>query len=284
MILIADSGSTKTAWRLVDNNKQIFQYSTQGFNPFFQNTAQISTELETVLLPELRKNTTDDPDQIFFYGAGCSSEDRCAVVRDSIRSQFPRSEIFVDHDLLGAARATCGRNEGISAILGTGSNSCLYDGDQIVDHISSLGFILGDEGSGAHIGKELIRSYIYRELPDNLRKKFEERFNPDVNVILEAVYKQPLPNRYLASYSKFVFQNSSDPFISGIVAKCFASFLDHHIRKYEGYEVLPMHVVGSVGFYYSNILRAVATEKGIFIDKVLEAPIAGLTLYHLNEN
>jgi N-acetylglucosamine kinase-like BadF-type ATPase len=283
MILIADSGSTKTAWRLVNDKKEIFQYSTQGFNPFFQSTEQIAEELKNVLLPEMRKNESSDPDEVFFYGAGCSSEDRCNIVRSAISTVFPKAAISIDHDLLGAARATCGRNEGIATILGTGSNSCLYDGDQIVDHITSLGYILGDEGSGSHIGKEILRAYIYRELPDELRNKFEERFKPDVNEILESVYKKPLPNRYLASFSKFVFQNSSDPFINSLVAKCFSSFIDHHIRKYEGYTVLPTHVVGSVGFYYSNILRAVATEKGVYIDKILEAPIAGLTLYHLNE-
>lgn len=284
MMLIADSGSTKTAWRYITSDKQIHQHLTQGFNPYFQTKEQISQEIKNVLLPELSKNNGSSPSQIFFYGAGCSSEEKCDIVKAAIRSSFPESEIEVKHDLLGAARATCGHSQGIAGILGTGSNSCLYDGESIVDNVPSLGFILGDEGSGAHLGKALVRAYLYRELPKELSEKFEERFRISKDDVLEAIYKKPLPNRYLATFSKFIFQNSTDPFISKMVAGCFSEFFDHHITKYPGYDVLPMHVVGSVGFYYSNILRAVATEKSVYIDRILEAPIAGLTLYHLNES
>lgn len=284
MMLIADSGSTKTAWRYISPDRQIHQHFTQGFNPYFQTKDQISAEIKNVLLPELIVKNGEQPEKVFFYGAGCSSEDKCRIVKEAIGENFPGSEIEVHHDLLGAARATCGRNEGIVAILGTGSNSCLYDGDEIVDNVPSLGFILGDEGSGAHLGKALVRAWVYRELPKELNKRFEERFKTTKDEILESVYKKPLPNRYLASFSKFVFQNSTEPFIAAMVARCFEEFFDRHIVKYSGYDVLPMNVVGSVGFYYSNILRAVATEKGVFIDKILEAPIAGLSLYHLNES
>lgn len=282
MLLIADSGSTKTSWRFITPDKQIFQHNTQGFNPYFQNTIQIKDELRTVLVPGMEQSHR--PERIFFYGAGCSSEEKCKVVEEAIRAVFPSADVEIHHDLLGAARATCGREEGIAAILGTGSNSCLYDGNDIVEHIPSLGYILGDEGSGAHLGKALICAYIYKELPEQLAKRFEERFKPDKDQILETVYKKPLPNRYLASFSKFIFQHLGDPFIAQMVARSFNEFFDHHICKYSNYDKIRMNVVGSVGFYYSNILRAVAIERGILIDKILEAPIAGLTLYHLNEN
>lgn len=283
MLLIADSGSTKTSWRYITRDKQISQHSTQGFNPYFQNTAQIADELRNVLVPELRSASHPDPEQVFFYGAGCSNEEKCKVVYLAIKDAFPKAEVEIHHDLLGAARATCGRQPGIAAILGTGSNSCSYDGEDITEHIPSLGYILGDEGSGAHLGKNLISGYLYRELPDDLDRRFRERFNLNKDEVLESIYKKPLPNRYLATFSKFIFQNMNDPWMLKMVTRCFSEFFDHHICKYSNYDKLPMHVVGSVGFYYSNILRAIATERGVLVDKILEAPIAGLTLYHLNE-
>jgi glucosamine kinase len=286
MILIADSGSTKTDWRLVGENKSIHQFSTAGFNPLFQSTEDISREIREKLVPAIKQSGTAIPGAgsgIFFYGASCSSEDRNKIVRDAIAENFPGATIDVEHDLLGAARAVCGHSEGIAAILGTGSNSCFYDGKEIIDNIPSLGFILGDEGSGARLGMALVHGYFYREMPAAMAKRFEERFNITKEDVLEAVYKKPLPSRYLASFSKFIFQNLKERYMVDLVANCFRQFFDAQVSKYERYREVPVNVVGSVGFYYSNILRAVAQEKGIAMGRILETPIASLTLFHTGE-
>jgi N-acetylglucosamine kinase-like BadF-type ATPase len=285
MILIADSGSTKTDWRLVDENKKIHQFSTAGFNPLFQSTEIISKELREVLLPQFATANVEasKPMQVFYYGASCSSEERNKTVRDAIAQSFPKAEIEVDHDLLGAARALCGHEAGIAVILGTGSNSCYYDGKEIVENVPSLGYILGDEGSGAHIGKTFITAYLYKEMPEDLSQRFSERFKITKEDVLEAVYKKPMPSRFLASFSKFIYQNLKEQYVVDLVAGCFRQFFDKQACKYEKHNEVQMHSVGSVGFYYSNILRAVAVEKGVNVGRIIETPIAGLTLYHAGE-
>lgn len=285
MMLIADSGSTKTDWRLVDENKNIHQFSTAGFNPLFQSTEVISKELREVLLPQLLSAGIEAgrPMQIFYYGASCSSEERSKIVRDAIAQNFPKAEIEVEHDLLGAARALCGHEAGIAAILGTGSNSCYYDGKEIVENVPSLGFILGDEGSGAHIGKRFITDYLYKEMPADLAQRFYDRFKITKEDVLDAVYKKPMPSRFLASFSKFIYQNLKEQYVVDLVANCFRDFFDRQVCKYEKHKEVQLHSVGSVGFYYSNILRAVAVEKGVSTGRIIETPIAGLTLYHTEE-
>ncbi|MGZ4035898.1 MAG: N-acetylglucosamine kinase, partial [Bacteroidia bacterium] len=166
---------------------------------------------------------------------------------------------------------------------GTGASTCYYDGINIVEKIPSLGYILGDEGSGAHIGKTFIQAYLNKEMPANLSDRFYERFKLGKDEILDAVYKQPMPNRFLASFSKFIYQNLKEQFVVDMVAGCFGEFFDKHICKYQKHKEVKLSCVGSVAFYYSNILRAVALNKGVNIDTIIETPIAGLTLYHLGE-
>ena len=285
MILIADSGSTKTDWRLIDDQKKIHQYSTQGFNPYFQNEAEIAEIIKSELSPQLSSHSLlvpeAGPSQIFFYGAGCGADSKKEIVRGALRQNFPLSVIEINTDLLGAARALCGSDAGIAAILGTGANTCYYDGSIIVENRSSLGFILGDEGSGAHISKTFVQAYLNGEMPAALSTRFFERFKLSTNDILDAVYKKPMPNRFLASFSKFIYQNLKEQFVIDLVANCFEQFFDKHICKYAKHQELKLSCVGSVAFYYSNILRAVAENKGVNIDKIIETPIAGLTLYHL---
>jgi glucosamine kinase len=287
MILIADSGSTKTDWRLIDNDKKIHQFSTLGFNPYFQSTEDISKELREKLLPAIQgaitPKFTDPKPEVHFYGAGCSSETKCKIVHDAIIVNFPGAQVHVEHDLLGAARAVCGREAGIAAILGTGSNSCYYDGNDIVENVDSLGFILGDEGSGAYIGKKFVQDYLNKEMPAAISQRFFERFGLKKEDILDAIYKKPMPNRFLASFSKFIYQNLKEQYIIDLVANAFRDFFDKHICKYPKHREVQFHCVGSVGFYYSNILRAVAQEKGVAPGRIIETPIAGLTLYHLGE-
>lgn len=280
MILIADSGSTKTDWRLIDGNTK-HQFSTQGLNPYFLNSETIVNILQTELLIHPQMNRTGIA-EIHFYGAGCATDSKKEIIRTALYELFPKAAINVDTDLLGASRALCGAEPGIAAILGTGSNTCYYDGLKIAENRASLGYALGDEGSGAHIGKTFIQAYLNREMPQHLADRFYERFKLSTADILDAVYKKPMPNRFLASFSKFIYQNLKEQYITDLVINCFEQFFDKHICKYNKYKELKLSCVGSVGFYYSNILRAVATKKGVAIDKIVETPIAGLTLYHTN--
>lgn len=285
MILIADSGSTKTDWRLVDEKKNIHQFHTLGFNPYFQSTSDISKELSENLIPSINKveNFSSNILEVHFYGAGCSSPAKCDTVKAAIEENLKGAKINVHHDLLAAARAVCGHKPGIAAILGTGSNSCYYDGRKVVENVFSLGYLLGDEGSGAHIGKTFLRAYLYDELPKNIKENFTQRHTLTKEEILENIYKKPMPSRYLASFSKFVFQNIKEQYFIDMVAGCFREFFDKHICKYSKHKEVPMSCIGSVGFYYSNILKNVAAEKGVIMDKIIETPIAGLTLFHLGE-
>ncbi len=307
MILIAESASTKTDWRLIDGKKQIHQYATQGYNPYFQDSHEISESIKSEFLPKLKSTFSHLPSQLFFYGAGCGSDSKKEVVRAALIQNFPLSIIEINTDLLGAARAMCGSKPGIVAILGTGSNTCYYDGSSIIENITSLGFILGDEGSGAHMGKTFIQSYLNKEMPTDLSARFFDRFKLSTDDILDAVYKKPMPNRFLASFCKFIYQNLKEQFVIDMVAGCFEQFFDKHICKYYlnpshspphppsasspkekgsgnsllGERKLKLSCTGSVAYYFSNILKAVAAKKNINIDMITETPIAGLTLYHL---
>ena len=283
MILIADSGSTKTDWRLIDEKKQIHQFSSQGINPYFQNTEQIDEILKMELLPVLKSIIQHPISNIFFYGAGCRVEDKKAIVLAALAKNFTGAKIAVHTDLLGAARSLCGSKPGIAAILGTGANTCYYDGENIAENRTSCGFILGDEGSGAHIGKTFIQAYLNDELPGDLSERFFGRFKLTKDDIIDAVYRQPMPNRFLASFSKFIYQNLKEQYIIDLVAGCFEQFFNKHICKYEKHKELKLSCTGSVAFYYSNILRAVAANKGVNIDTIVETPISGLTLFHLGE-
>jgi N-acetylglucosamine kinase-like BadF-type ATPase len=283
MILIADSGSTKTDWRLIDTAKQIHQFSTQGINPFFQTSEQIEQMLEAELIPQLKIHRSNPELEIFFYGAGCKLDDKKEIVKKALSGIFPGSEIIINSDLLGAARALCGRNAGIVAILGTGSNTCYYDGKEIVENRISTGYILGDEGSGAHIGKTFIQAYLNDELPLDLANRFFERFKLSKDDIIDAVYRKPLPNRFLASFCKFIYQNLKEQYIIDLVVECFNQFFDKYVCRYKKSKELKLSCTGSVAFYFSNILRAVASNKGVNIETIIETPIAGLTLYHLGE-
>jgi glucosamine kinase len=280
MILIADSGSTKTDWRLIDQERKIHQFSSEGINPYFQEKDQIIEIINSASFPAFLKTS---PGTIFFYGAGCSAESKKLLVQEALSAVFPAMTITIETDLLGAARSVCGHHPGIAAILGTGMNSCIYDGRHITENRTSLGFILGDEGSGAHIGKTFIAAFLNDELPATIASRFTERYKLSKDEIINSVYKKPMPNRFLASFSKFVYQNLKEQYMIDVVSKCFHEFLDMHICKYSSHKDLKLNCAGSVAFYFSDILRSVAESRGINIDTIVETPIAGLTLFHLGE-
>jgi glucosamine kinase len=278
MILIAESGSTKTDWRIIREDGTISQAKTVGFNPYYQTTEDIAEELRKNLLPQITGIVTE----VFYYGTGITNDEKSTVITSAIRSVFTDIQTIEAHsDMLAAARALCGRDAGIACILGTGSNSCFYDGAEISFQIPPLGFWLGDEGSGGNLGKNLILSYLHKEMPEDLRAKFEKRFGvKDRLEIIENAYQKPFPNRYFASFSKFLFDNRQHPFAYHLVSHAFGMFFEKYILKYPDFKSYKIHFTGSVAFYYSDMLRRVATEKGCSVGVIMESPIAGLTLFH----
>lgn len=275
MILIADSGSTKTDWRIINSEGRISQAQCGGINPYYLDSATILAEIQSVL-PQLE----DEISEIYFYGSGCSTDGNIAKVHKAISHVFPESKIQINHDLLAAAHALCGEEQGIACILGTGTNSCLYDGGHIIDNISSLGYILGDEGGGIYLGKRLISDYLRRNMPDKVSGKIEQRFNLSKDDVLRQVYLEEGGSKYIASFSKFIFQNIKEPYLYQLVYDAFTEFFERNVMKYENYQNYKVHFTGSVAFYYSDILRQVANDKGIVVRNIIESPISGLTLYH----
>ena len=277
MILIADSGSSKTDWRLIDEEGRIHQAKTMGINPLLHTEDEILALLQNELLPQLSQKQVKEA---YFYGAGCASEKACTLISHALEKIFPGVRASVTHDLLAAARALCNQEAGIACIVGTGSNSCLYDGEKIIDKIPPLGYVLGDEGSGSYIGKQLLNAYLKRDMPEDLSMKFKKRFEIDIETVLENVYRQPSPSRYIAGFSRFAFHHLKHPYIFRMVYKSFEDFFDKNVCKYDNYAAYKIHFTGSVAFYYSNLLRQVANDRGLFVKNIVEAPIAGLTLYH----
>jgi N-acetylglucosamine kinase-like BadF-type ATPase len=276
MILIADSGGSKTDWRLIKKDGTIGQASAPGFNPYYQPIDDLKKNVQEILLPKIQ----DHVSKIFFYGAGVSSVKNQLTIKSAFLEFFPEAQIEIGWDLLAAARALCGREPGIACIMGTGSNSCLYDGEKIIDNVANLGWILADEGSGANIGRKFLVDYLRNKLPDALAKNFRERFPLTREEFLEKVYQQEKPSAFLASFAKFIFQHLKEPYCYKLIYDSFAEFYENNVMKYANYQNLKVHFTGSIAFYFSDVLRQVANDKGITVKNILEGPIAGLTLYH----
>lgn len=276
MILIADSGGSKIDWRLLKRDGNIEQANAPGFNPYYQPIDDLSKSVQTTLIPKIDEHV----DKIFFYGAGVSSEKNQLTIKDALNVFFPDATIEIGWDLLAAARALCGDEAGIACIMGTGSNSCLYDGEKIIGNVANLGWILADEGSGAFLGKRLVVDYLRDKLPTALAGQFQARFPYHREEILERVYQQEKPSAFLASFAKFIFQHLKEPYCYKLVYESFAEFYENNVMKYENYQTLKVHFTGSIAFYFSDILRQVANDKGITVKNILEGPISGLTLFH----
>lgn len=274
--LIADSGSTKTDWLVVRGGAVIRSMCTKGMNPYFQSYEEIQMEIETVLAPEIKDLSVD---AVYFYGAGCVF-DKADIMWKAISSCIP-SEIYVYSDLLAAAHSTCGHEAGIACIIGTGSNSCFYDGRKIKKNISPLGFILGDEGGGAMLGRILASDVLKGILSKPLQDAFFERFRMTHAEILDRVYKKPFPNRFLASLSPFLHEHLDEPEIRQIVINSFNSFLTRNVMQYD-YKEYRANFVGSVAYHYEGILRETSEAAGIHVGKIIKNPIEGLIDYYNN--
>lgn len=278
MILIADGGSTKTDWRLIAEHTETKSVQTVGFNPYLSTSAEIEEILWKELDPFISNRSLK---QVFYYGAGCSTNAKNEIVAEAIGKLFPHAEICIYHDLLGSARASCGETTGIACILGTGSNSCLYDGTRIVENVLSLGYFFGDEGSGAALGKMLLTAYLHDDLPSDLKSGFNTSYGLSLENILDAIYNQPKPNRFLASFSEFIFAFREHPFVRNLIIENFKAFFRYFVMRYPGYADLPVNCVGSVAYYYEPALRSVALDLGIRVNKIIRNPIEGLVDYHV---
>ncbi len=279
MLLIADSGSTKTDWTLTDG-KVSNQFHTIGYNPYFIDTEAIYYSISENLLREFDASKVS---KVFFYGAGCSTDAKKDIVRKALNRAFPTAaEIFVGHDLLAAARALLGKEIGFAAILGTGANSCLYDGNDCSVNIDSLGYLLGDEGSGSYIGKKIVRDFMRRRLEPELQKRFKERFQIENNEqIFHTLYTTQFPNRYLASFCKFADEFVTHPYIRNKVRDSFRDFFKNLVSKYPDYKNYSFNCIGSVGFIFKDILEEVADSYDMKMGKVIQSPMKDLVDFHL---
>jgi N-acetylglucosamine kinase-like BadF-type ATPase len=278
--LIADSGSTKTSWCLIDDIKKN-NLTTQGISPYFLTSHEIETILRMEMLPKLKKKI---PEEVFFYGTGCSNVSNIKSVHQAFKSVFPDAKIKIEHDLMGAAKALCGHEKGIACILGTGSNSCYYNGKKIVKNSPGLGYVLGDEGSGAYLGKKVIQHYLYGTFEPELMHRFEEKYQTNVNQILDAVYRQPFPNRYLAGFTTFLIENRGHYMIENIIEDGINDFFFNHIYKYRESWNLPINFIGSVAYGFRDVLKDLCNSYELQLGKVLKDPMVGLIKYHQPEN
>ncbi len=276
MFLLAESGSSKTDWLLADKNQIFARCQTKGLNPYFIN----SEDVTNVLLNEVSSIVgINKIDKIFFYGSGCSAESSKKVIFDGISSVFDVA-ILVEHDMMASARALFQNKAGIACILGTGSNTCLFDGFQTIAGINSLGYILGDEGSGAYIGKKWLNAFFNHELPANLTSEFQNKYQISLENVLDNVYKKPAPNQYLASFSPFLYEHLSDVFVRDFLYQIFAQFFKKMIFCYPDFQKYPLGFVGSIAFAYQSIIFQLAHDYSVQIEKIIKQPADDLLVYH----
>lgn len=274
--LIADSGSTKTEWCLLDGKKKK-KLATQGISPYFLTGLQVEAILRDELLPGMRKAI---PDEVFFYGTGCSNPENVRLIKAAIKKVFPKADVAVDHDLMGAAKALCGSEKGIACILGTGSNSCFFNGKKIIKNSPGLGYVLGDEGSGAYLGKKVVQYYLYQTFDPDLMDRFQSRYQTSPHEILDNVYKKPLPNRYLAGFAGFLDENRGHFMIENIIEDGFNDFFFQHILKYRESWTHPIHFTGSIAYLFKDVLKDMCNTYEVQLGRIMQNPMDGLIRYH----
>lgn len=282
MLLIIESGGTKTDWLLINlfEKKEVGRFSTLGFNPYYNTAAELVQQVQSN--PNFLK-IAPFVSQIYFFGAGCSSPQRCDIVKNALQTVFNNASINVNHDILAAALATCGNNAGIACILGTGSNTCYFDGKQVYEGLPSLDYILGDEGSGAYFGKKIITHYLYQKLPTNLAAEFKQMY-PNVNKesILAIWKNQESPKRYIAQFTHFLSLNVQNGYIHQLLIDGFLEFIDTQVSYFTNYRQVPVHFVGSVAFAFKNVLKEAAEIRNLQIGKIIKQPINNLAHYYTN--
>lgn len=279
MYFIIESGSTKSDWVLVDNKNNQSFFSTMGFNPYFHSADIIEAELKKNteimhLVPSIKG--------IYFYGAGCSSPELNEIVEEGLSRIFPTASILVEHDLLACAYATYSGKPGISCIIGTGSNSCYFDGQNLLEEVPALGYVLGDEGSGSYFGKQLLSSFLYHHLPQDIEADFIATYQLDKDQIVDKVYREPNANVFIASFMPFIAKHKENSFFSEMVYQGFKHFMQVHVCCYDNFKDTEVHFVGSLSKIFEKELHKAAAELGIQIASIVQKPVIGLVNYHLH--
>ncbi len=278
MNIIAESSTTRTEWTLVDG-KEIMEHAfTKGLNPFFQSRREISHTVRLELPEAFFRRRWN---HVYFYGAGCANKEKCKIMESSLVAQF-KTPVTVESDLLGAARGLLVRQTGLACIIGTGSNSCLYNGHEIVKNVASLGFVLGDEGSGAYMGKLFIADMLKGIAPKDLSQAFCEKFMVTPNILMDDVYTRPMAGRTLSHYSTFLAEHLDNAYVYRLVYNAFMSFFERNIAAYD-YKQQPVSFVGSTSVVFENVLRRAAADFGITINKIIRYSMPGLVEFHSTE-
>lgn len=280
MIIIADGGSTKTNWCLLDESGKKIYFNTEGYNPYFVDSNYIVNSLNKGLPSDL---PFEKITEVNYYGAGVHNEEKATIVVEAIQQVFKNSRVFVGHDLLAAARALLGNNPGFAAILGTGTNTCIYDGNEITHNIDSAAYILGDEGSGCYIGKRILTDYIRGYMPEKTCAAFWETYRLTPDDVMDAVYTKPLANRFCASFSKFVYDVTVDiGYSRGIVESAFDAFFQNLVTRYPDYQSYTFNCIGSVGYNFRNVLEEKAKTYGMEVGRIIRSPIDDLVQFHVD--
>ena len=274
--LIADSGATKTAWSVVGEKKRSRVFTT-GISPYHMNQAAIEAILKSELPPAVLKTSFSS---IHYYGTGCYTIANANIVKRALESTLVTKQVHVTHDLMGAAIALCGREKGFACILGTGSNSCFFDGKKIVQNSPGLGYILGDEGSGAYLGKMVLQHYLYKKFDKNLMDAFDEAYSTNKAEILQKIYKEPFANRYLATFAKFLSVHRGHYIIENIIEDGLRDFFDMHLIQYKNHTSFQFHFVGSISFYFKDKISELCTYYGLELGRIIKQPIEGLESFH----
>jgi len=275
-ILIADSGSTKCEWCLLENGKKK-TVLTPAMSPYFVSGDEMIQILNKQLMPKIKNTKVDE---LHFYGTGLGNPANVVIMKKVFKQLFPKTKTEINTDLLGIARASCGKNKGIACILGTGSNACFYNGKKIVNISPGLGYVLGDEGSGAYLGKKVIQYYLYKTFDEDLMNRFQKKYGETHASILENVYKKPLANRYLANFALFLAENRGHFMIENIIEDGLNDFFFTHLYKFKESWTQPIHFVGSVGFGFRDVLKELCNSYELELGKVLKTPMPGLVAYH----
>lgn len=277
--LIADSGSTKCDWVVIDEKgTTLNEFHTMGFNPYFHHSDLVENKMRE---SEGAMAVASEVSKVYFYGAGSSSEPLCKVIRDGLERVFTNAEVHVGHDLDGAAFSTFDGQPAITCIIGTGSNSCYFDGDVTSEKVPALAYILGDEASGSWFGKRLLALHLYHKLDPIVEQDFIQTFNFSKDDIVNRVYKEPNANVFLASFMTFLGRHQEVPQVISLLEEGFQAFVDVHIKCYDNFSEVPVHFVGSVAYHFQNVLRHVCEREGIEVGQIIKRPIDGLANYHI---
>lgn len=278
-ILIADSGSTKCDWQLLDESgKELGEFHTMGFNPYFHTADRVEEVMKAH--PEVQ-SIAKEVTHVFFYGAGSSSKELCGIIHDGLQRTFASAEVCVDHDLVGAAYSTFDGRPGITCIIGTGSNSCHFDGTGVREEVPALAYILGDEASGSWHGKKLLAAKLYHRLPKEVNEDFDKTYGFDKSDIVDKVYREKDPNVFLASFMTFIAKHKAQPMFQAWLKEGFEAFVDVHVKCFSEWKTQPVHFIGSVAYHFQEELKAVCADEGVTVGAIIKKPIDGLAAYHL---